>query len=387
LRAARIKICYRITGDSATKAKVQTLNATHDIGQLQVGTANPVNETFALSDFQAGDLLNADGSCDVRIYVTNPTPALVDLWVDYLWVEVDVVTHGYTSPIAISDTLALVGANETCLKVDTDLTTAATEIWEGIPYSVCEYIHHHINTIVTAGDNQTTLTTSIEETTGVTNAHWEKKSRLQMLRELAKEDATVFWLILGGTEVQWKQTTDAVHTDLTDADVLKWSPEGYDFDKMRNDYTIYGITLNDAKVAGTHNDAASIAKYLATKSDVQSTRALSTADATAMATALCHKNCELSYMLKAELAGLSSIRLGDYIEVTSTWLNLTNATYTVTKWEYNSSSYRTSITLEPRTTLGYSEAGGIEGYRRASEKGRQEQSDRYYGNLSTQTWS
>jgi hypothetical protein len=358
-------------------------------GWVSVGELNVYNnargtiltrQTIEIPEYLVDDVISSAGVAQVRFNVTRGA-GVTYLIVYYIKFEVDVGTSGLTSPVLITDTPA---ANE--VFVATDLYgTAATKLWEGVPYSIAGKIYSHINTIVTAGDAQVALTTSVESTSGISINHFEKKTRHDMLQELAEEDGSVFWLILAGTAVQWKKTTDSSSTAITDASVLRWLHGGYDFDRVYNKYTVYGIRIGTGQVEGTDSDATSIAKFKTTRSKILSLRALSDAQATDMAEALVDRDANPTFTLGAELAGLSSIRLGDYLSITSSYLGLTNAAYTVVGWTYESKTYRTTLTLEPRGTVGYSaEPRSYSAYTQAAgARERADRGDRYLPDLTT----
>ena len=303
--------------------------------------------TIEIPTYLVDDVVSSAGIAQVRFNVTRGA-ATTYLSVYYIKFEVDVSTTGYTYPILITDTVAT-----NLLHVATDLEdTAATKLWEGCPYSIVGKIYTHINTIVQAGDAQVALTTSVESTSGISAHHFEQKTRHDILQALADEDGAVFWLILGGTVVQWKQTTDSTSTAVTDDTFLRLQGS-WNFDPVYNKYTVYGIRIGTGQVEGSDTDATSVTKFKTTRSKILSGRYLSDAQATDLAEALVDRDADPKFMLHGEIGGLSSIRLGDYLLVTSAYLGLTSVAYTVVAWSYDSNAYRTTITMEPRGTVGY----------------------------------
>ena len=387
ITAARIYCTYQYNdGATGAIADLQIYDNTA-AGWVKLQTLTNDNTTFYNivinpPGYLLTRIVDATGIVKLRFNVTDPAwGANASISVDYLWVEVHVGTQAYTQPIHITDTVT---TNR--LYINTDLYTAATQkVWEGVPYSVCAHIHSHINTIVQAGDAQVTLTTNVENTTGVSDEFFEKKSRRDILQELAERDNAVFYLILGGTVVQWLRTTDSTSTAITDANITRWIQGGYDFDRVFNKYDVYGIRIGEGQVSGTDSDATSIAKFRTTKSKMLSGRYLSDADATVTAAALVDRDANPRFTLKAELAGLASERLGDYLLVTSAYLNLTAVAYTVAGWIYNSNEYKTTLTLEPRGTVGY--VAEAQSWRTAISQAKHRETrdlgDRYLPDLTT----
>ena len=63
---------------------------------------------------------------------------------------------------------------------------------------------------------------------------------------------------------------------------------------------------------------------------------------------------DVNLFLNADIRGLSSLRLGDEVSITSTYLGLTTAKYVITFWEYSYLPDRTTIRLHPRnSTKGF----------------------------------
>jgi len=142
-------------------------------------------QTFTVPEQYVDDVVDSSGIAKVRFNVTYGTGTAY-LYVYYIRFEVDVETTGYSSAITIYDT----GSNY--LILGTDMTAAATKIWEGIPYSIADPIYKHIDTgesgtFITDGDTIYAMTaaSNVEHTTGISTRHYIERTRLEILRDLA----------------------------------------------------------------------------------------------------------------------------------------------------------------------------------------------------------
>ena len=311
--------------------------------------------TFDISVDNIDDIVDANGIATVRFDV-DFTGGLASIGVRFLAIEVDVATTGYSSPIGIDDTV-----NPNKLVVDTDLTAAATQIWEGIPYCIAQNIYKHIDTaeggtIISDGDTIVTLTAAatIEHTSGISTRQYKNRTRLQILQDLARQDKSSFWIALGTTTVTSKQTFGANTETMTDATPDNWHSRR-DYKTLVNSVDVYGARIGDYEIYQQSQDADSLATYKATRSQVIKNAGLvSDADASALGTALAARDSNIEQMVACTLSGFdTTYRLGTIVEITSSYLWATAAKdYIVSRWAYDSDARKTHLTLHPKVSIG-----------------------------------
>jgi hypothetical protein len=342
------------------------------------------------------DIVDSNGEVTLYIYGLEEAGQDPSATIYYFDLSLGVNTDAQTSAYTITDTIQDpddAGSKYNCLKIATtqvDLSVAGIGAWPGMEYSIVDEVNTHINTIVTAGDPLVTLTTDVEDTSGITTRNFQDKTRKEMLDELSDIDASVYWLPLGTTQVKWKQTTDATATEiLRDSDVLSWSQVEHDIDKMFNQAKVKGIRRGDNQITQTSDDATSQADYDITRTKVITSQGVfSDYDAKELGDAVVARDKTVHLYLQAELAGISDIRLGDYLQITSTHLGLSTADYTVTHWNYNSDTHKTTIRLHPRGTAGYAEWLRYQDtFKRTSGNVDRLGIDRQFSDLYTQTWT
>lgn len=337
-------------------------------------------------------VVDTNGVVKVKLFLTVTAGNTVTILVDKIWVEVDVSTTGYSSTVSISDT------STNYVRVGTNLTAAATRIWEGIPYSICKPIYKHIDsdespgTLVTAGDLIYAMTSAanVEHTTSLSLRHFTERTRLEILTDLALDDAAVFYVPLGTVALTWKSTfNDGAPTALTDVSVLQWSQGDWNWPSVFNECHVYGARIADNQLSATDSDATSISTYgIARVKVVSNTGVVSLYDCTALADQEVDRNKDERLYLEAELGGLSALRLGSEVNITSTYLGLTNTKYTVTHWSFDSNEYRTRIRLHPRASgTGYQDNVSIAGLRGVYAETKTRDADRYIPKPYTDTWS
>ena len=289
----------------------------------------------------------------------------------YLVLELDVETTGYSSAISITDTLDLNGhgGKVNCLKIGTDMTAAATRVWEGLKYSIAKPIYLHIESAtgpILGGDGIVTLTcgaANVENTSGISTRQYKEKTRLFVSKDLAMQDKAVFWITLGGTTVTYKQTFGADTQQLTDGDILSWQSL-HDYNQLTNEYHVYGARIGDYEIYQSQQNAASVAKYNATRTKtLRDAGLVSDADAKERATTLAARDADLSQMISCSIAGntataghATTIKLGEIVEITSSYLWPTAAKdYIVTRFSYDSAQHKTFLTLHPKVSIGLQE--------------------------------
>ena len=103
-----------------------------------------------------------------------------------------------------------------------------------------------------------------------------------------------------------------------------------------------------------------------------------------MADTLVDRDKDVRLFLEAELPGLSALRLGSEISITSTYLGLTAAVYTVTHWSFDDKAYRTFLRLHPRSSLaGYTENVSISTQRNIIDGQKIRNADTYAADLTS----
>lgn len=284
------------------------------------------------------------------------------------------------------------------LVLGTDLDITGLGCWEDFQYSICRQIYKHINTsnggtLVTGGDDIYAMTASanIEATSGLSLRHYTGRTRLEILQDLSMQDKAVFWVPLGTAALTWKSTfNNGAPTAMTDASVLTWSQGRWDWNNVYNEYKVLGIRYGDYQVDETSSNGSSKTTYGIYRTKVLSNTGLLTDyDAAQLASKLVTRDKDAHLFLQAELGGLSSLRLGNEVSITSTYLGLTAAVYVVTHWRYDSKNYRTHIRLYPRTaasTIGFQESYDFTEVRSLEQIRDTSDSDRYIGGLTTQSW-
>ena len=381
---------------------------------IKVGTFNQSDEYAVRSmSFEANwpsgsnfaaHAIDSDGKAQIRFrcYTGDADTDTLDFDVYTIRFKADIVTSGHISAISITDTLrghADGGATYNTLKVGTDLSIANLGLWEGCQYSIVKPIKDHINAIVTGGDSLFTLDTSIEATDGLTNRHYEERTRLEMLRDLGDMDRAVCWIALADHTTPtliWKRTfNDGSPTEMTDASVISWVASEWDYTPMVNEYHVYGIRVGDEQL---YVDTSSLspdpgvdskALFGATRSAVKkNTGTTSTYETTELGKALVERDEDVHLYLRATIAGLSSLRLGSEVNINSTILGLTDEKYVITHWVYDSKAYQTTIRLHPRQSIGFIKHKMFGDYLyHLSERAKLTEADKGTPSLATQTWT
>jgi len=375
ISGARVTIAWRLTGTgaSATLTVYDNNGASYiDIGDLDHGFGTMRN-TFEVPVQYVPYVVDANGLAKVQIQVGCDGVNNATIDVDYLDIEVDVETTGYSTAVTIDDTFA---TNK--LEVATDLTAAATRIWPMVPYCIVRPTYQHLDSAETPGALITdgggdksgtgpdpvialTAAATIEHTTGYSTTQYKDKTRLQMLQALAAKDASVFWVTLGGTTVTYKKTFGADTMQLTDGKVESWQSL-QDYNTMINSVDVYGARIGDYEIYQQSQNAASIAKFLSTKSKViRNTGVVSDYDASVIGTALTAKENDISQMVACTIAGntataahATTIKLGEIVEITSSylWPGAAAKDYIVSRFVYDSAKHQTYLTMYPKASTG-----------------------------------
>ena len=358
ITGARVFVRYQLAVVAANHAHVQIDDKTD--GWIEFATLEEddhfIDVEYELENGQYTDIVDANGIATVRFDVDR-TGGDAAIAISFLYLEVDTTTTGYSTPILINDTI-----NPNKLEVATDLTAAATQLWEGVDYCISKYRYLHFESatgIILGGDNIVTLTcgaANVENTTGVSTRQHKNRTRLQIARDEATDDGAVFWMALGGTPVTYKKTFGASTETMTDATPDSWqSLRDYN---ITNDYDVYGARLGDYEIFQQSQDTTSIATYNATRSKVTKNAGLvSDADAAAIGTTLAARDANIQQMIACTLSGFdTTYRLGTIVEITSSYLWATAAKdYIVTRWAYDSDAHKTHLTLHPKVSIGLQE--------------------------------
>ena len=305
-------------------------------------------------------VVDANGILKVNFDVDRlgGTAALV---LKYLAVHITTETTGYSTAIAINDTI-----NPNKIEVAADLTAAATRVWEGLPYCFAKPIFKHIESAtgpILGGDSMVTLTcgdANVEDTDGISTRQYVGKTRLQIAKDLARQDKAHLWIALGTTIVTYKSTfNDGSPETLTDTDVNSWAST-LDYSTLTNEVTAYGMRIGDQRLSSTYTDATSEAKYNQTRTKITSdTGLVSEYDTLARATALVNQYKDVQQILSVTIRGNTAkashdktLVLGDEVSITSTYLGLSSAVYIVQRWSYDSNPNvnLTTLLLHPRVS-------------------------------------
>lgn len=337
-------------------------------------------------------VVDANGILDIRYDVDRTAGnATLDLW--YMYVEIDCLTTGYSTPILINDTLDLNahGGKVNCLEVATDMTAAATRVWDGVPYSIAKKIYLHLESAtgpILGYDSMVTLTAGagdIENTAGISTRQYLDKTPLEIIQDLARQDKSHFWIALGTTTVTYKSTfNDGAPLAVTDTDFNAYRSV-IDYSPLVNKTTAYGMRIGDQRLKSTYEDAASIAKYNQTRTRVLSDSGLvSEQDTLARATALTGQNSGALRIISATVAGNTAkdshnktMVLGDEVSLTSTYFNLAAAVHIVQRYSYNSQNDTTTLLLHPRVSATGLQADERPSFEMAMQKWRRGTSDNF----------
>ena len=330
-----------------------------DVGHLDEIDVRIVKTHNITSDYLPY-IVGADGEVHIR-YDLDRLGGSVDLFIWHLYLELDVATTAYATPVTIIDTI-----NPNKLRVTTDLTGAATRIWEYMPYCIVKPIHLHLESAtgpILGGDTIVTLTAAdgnIEDTTGLSTTQFKDRTRLKVAQSLAIEDAAVFWITLGGSTLTYKKTFAADTMQLTDGSVLDWQSL-YDYNSMINSVDVYGARIGDYEIYQQSQNAASITKFLSTKSKVIRNAGLVTdAEASDIGIAIAARESDVSQMVGCTIHGntataghATTIKLGEIVEITSSYLwSTASKDYIVSKFIYDSNENKTYLTLYPKASTG-----------------------------------
>jgi hypothetical protein len=276
-------------------------------------------------------------------------------------------------------------SNGNRLEVNTDLSTANLGLWVECPYSIVQPVYKHIDTaeggtLVSDHDPLVTLTAAagIEHTSGFSTRRYENHVPLVILQDLANIDKVAFYIPLGTTALTWKSTfNDAAPTAMTDASVIKWGYE-YSFIDVRNGYILYGPKINDdllrldtKDITGGDPGADSKSTYGVSRYGViKNAGVTSEYELSTLGSAIVERDEDVLLFLNCDIAGLSALRLGDEVSITSTIMGLTAEKYVIIYWEYSYSGNITKLRLHPRlSTKGFVQ------HRIFSEDIRRQQSD------------
>jgi hypothetical protein len=407
ITGARIRLSYSFkdsTPDATCALQVYDNNAAAYVSIADLPTYNSARgviitkQTFEVPEQYVPYFISDVGLGKVRFNVTRGSGTAY-LYVYYIRIEVDVSSCGYSSTISIIDTLDLNGhgGKVNCLKIGNDLRyTAATIAWEGIPYCIGKPIHKHLSTgqggtLVTDADTIYAMTANanIEATAGISTRHYIERTVLEILQDLSTQDKAVFYVPLGSVDLTWKSTfNNGAPTAITDASVLAWKGD-WNYESMFNEYIVHGARIGNYDIEQTDSDATSLATYGIYKTRVvKNTGILNEYDCIQLADKLVTRDKDVHLYLEAVLPGLSSLRLGDEVSITSTYLSLAAQVYTITHWAFDSMNYRTHIRLYPRaSTIGYQENMTFNRVRDNIESQKTAQIDRYIPGLTTQEWT
>ncbi len=365
LTGARIICFHKITVVPSTNhAHIQVLE---NDGPSYIDLEHLVEDDTFHQDVHEIDITNLPNIVSntgiVRVrYDVDRAGGNATLSLTYLAFEIDVETTGYSSAVLINDTIA---TNK--LEVATDLTAAATRVWERIPYCIAKPIYKHIDsaeggTLITGGDDLVTLTcaATIEHTSGISTRQYVGKTRLQVAQDLARQDRAHLWMALGTTILTYKSTfNDGAPETLTDTDVNSWTSRR-DYSTLANEVTSFGMRIGNNRLSSTYTDTTSEATFGTTRTKVTNdTGLVSEHDTLARATALVNQYKDIQQILTCTIRGNTAkashdktLVLGDEVSITSSLLGLSSAVYIVQRWSYDSNPNvnLTTLLLHPRVS-------------------------------------
>ncbi|MHA2265476.1 MAG: hypothetical protein ACXAEN_24060 [Candidatus Thorarchaeota archaeon] len=378
------------------------------IGQIENdNTITLQRYTFAVPEQYLLDLVDATGLIKVMFDISWAAGSNSTLELSYCVAEITCRTTPYTSTVAITDVLDLNahGGKVNCLKVSTDMTAAATRVWDQMPYCIARPITQHIDSDLSPGnfitdkDPLVTLTcaANIEALTAISTRNYQERTRLDVLKDLAKIGKFAFWMPIGGVDLTVKSTFAAAPAGeyaLTDASCT-WRG-GYDYNKVVNEYHIRGIRVGDHQItqdtADISPDPGVDSKKLfgvSRSKGVSNTGVVSDYHAKTLGAALVEREEDGHLMLEAEFTGNiahathdHTLKLGDEVSITSTYLGLTAEVYVITNWVYDSTQHKSTIRLHKRTST----KGFLPYYIMGEGITDTQQTDIYAPGLHTQEW-
>jgi hypothetical protein len=227
---------------------------------------------------------------------------------------------------------------------------------------------------------------NIENTSGISTRQYVDKTPLEIIQDLAIQDKAHSWAALGTATVTYQSTFAAGAADetLTDAH-LNTIHSTFDWSTATNEATAYGMRIGDQRLTSTYTDATSEAKYKATRTRVVSDPGMvSEQDTLARATAIVNQYKDVQQILTATIRGnvataahAKTILLSDEIQITSTYLGLTDAWYIVQRFQYNSVDNISTLLLHPRVSATGLQADERPSFEMAMSKGRRGTADTY----------
>lgn len=323
-------------------------------------------------------------------------------WSGAAWSNLSSVTDGTTGFEAVPGTYSVTWAMPTDWEKSTvdgsELYWVKVEMITALPSITTQpkvtqaWVHEDMLSGRTNGAGIITAAANIEHTSGISLRHYEERTRLEILQDLSIQDKAVFWLPLGSVALTWKSTfNNGSPTAMTDASVLAWTQADWNFPSLFNEYHVYGVRTGDIQTYAEDVDATSQSTYAVTRTNlVKGTGVQTDYECTQLAEKLVARDKDIDLLLQAEIGGLSSLRLGDEVSITSSYLGLTTANYVITHWRFDTQQYRTIIRLLPRaaiSTIGLTVTQDFSIMRTIQEKQRLLEADVYPSDLHTQEWS
>lgn len=288
--------------------------------------------------------------------------ATVKLCVYQILCEVTLTSDAPTKHYLINDT------ESQRLEVESSLDFNGGDIWETAPYSICQKISNHITPLVTAYDPLMTLATNVDTTDVYIARHHSEQTPLGILTELGRAVGAVVWCYLDGAgnpTVRWKYgftPPGSGYATLTDSNVLQWDPR-QEWDPVSNEYHVIPMrasadanTYVNTGTFGTDPGSDSKALFGITKARTLSNQNIYTKkDAMDLGSVLVERDEDIQLALVAHIAGRKvqyggstfDVRLGDYVQVTSSYLNLSAVGYWVVDFSYDMLTDITKLTLHP----------------------------------------
>lgn len=356
---AQINLSYFLKGDGPPDCDVEIYDYT-GAGYRVIGhidghaVQTKKRESFAVPGEWLDDIVDSNGQAKIRLTTRlNGLPDRATWFIYQVELELDYETTGDTDVYEILDTLPKY------LEVDTDLTLANANkgLWETAPYSIVQRISNHVNGMVTGYDPLITLATTVEATNVYLCRHYKEQKPFKILADWARGAGAVFWCYLdaGSPKVQWKKTWTPGTPDatLTDADVLAWELKR-EWAPLMNEYHISGMRYSQGEV---YLDTSTLSPDpgVDSKTTFGITRAKFIADpgiytlyeAEEIGKTLVERDEDIQDIIVVTLAGRSSLELGDYVVVNSTFLGKSSVDYWLIEYQYDHTRGVTILSLHP----------------------------------------
>lgn len=337
-----------------------TIFAVQSTGDRIIDDGEIYDVTFEIPENVLVDVFDTVGDIELHINIPMLETATSTLKTHFCYLELDVETTGYSTGIGIITN----GANY--LVVDTDLRNADPGLFEGAEYSIVDEIFTHIDsaeggTLATKDSDGNALTVpltadvNVEHTTGVTGKNFIREAQFDIITSLRIADGAALYLPLASTALTYKKTFSAVGTIYTDDSFLTYRTANLDGRQLKTDAYVHGIQFTESHVIGHATDATAQDDYGGVERASFTVQAGVTSDfaAETLADAIVEQQKDIRLIVEATASGISVIRVGTEIRLTSTILGLTTEDYVCIRWGHNSFDDITTLLLHPSNDAGF----------------------------------